>query len=465
MFKRFQRVSLLPALLLCFLLLLMTACSSTPTNSGVQAASTPAGSQSTPATNGTQNNNGGSSQMPQTNASCPAANTARAAVMRPLALGSHQNLVYIYNDVPANTTTSSGVLRRYNTATGQKANIATSGLRIDQAQVSADGQWVLFLSVPDPRGDSQHSAMLQLVRMDGQGLQTLYCFSNTVSSIQNGASRLPISLQWSVDQKSILFSVDTNHDTSQIFLLDVASGSLRELLNQHDPLYSYSVVTWLDATNFYVIKQGRSAPTPPATVFLMNASTATAANPGMVNILTTVTRMSDFSVDSSSDGAHLYNSSCLLMNAPLFSTSIMAGPAKGGARSTFFKGTPQDCVQVLRVIAPNKLLVLAQVATEAGNAFSNDVWTLNTTPGANYNVVSILSVSPGDSTRYDFNETTQFTWSNVSRDNSFYALQASNPSAKTQSILIGSLNGGNAQAIATTSSGLSTVSLAGWTTM
>jgi len=112
--------------------------------------------------------------------------------MRPLTLGSHQNLVYIYNDVPPNTSTSSGVLRRYDTATGQKVDIATSGLRIDQAQVSRDGQWVLFLSIPDPRGDSQHSAMLQLVRMDGRGLQTLFCFSNVT---QTNATRLPISLQ------------------------------------------------------------------------------------------------------------------------------------------------------------------------------------------------------------------------------------------------------------------------------
>jgi Tol biopolymer transport system component len=327
MFKHSQRVSLFPALLLCLLLLLMTACSSIPTNSGAQAASTPAASAT--ATNGTPSTNGGSSQMPQTDTSCPSANTARAAVMRPLTLGSHQNLVYIYNDVPPNTSTSSGVLRRYDTATGQKVDIATSGLRIDQAQVSRDGQWVLFLSIPDPRGDSQHSAMLQLVRMDGQGLQTLFCFSNVT---QTNATRLPISLQWSEDQKSILFSVNTNHDTSQIFLLDVASGSLRQLfLDQHDSLYSYSVVTWLDATNFYVIKQGTSAPTPPATVFLMNASTATVAHPGLVNILTTNTRMSDFSLDSSSDGTRLYSSSCLLAGAPLFSTTIMAGPAKGHA--------------------------------------------------------------------------------------------------------------------------------------
>jgi len=68
-------------------------------------------------------------------------------------------------------------------AMATKPKSTSSGLRIEQAQVSQDGQWVLFLSIPDPRGDSQHSAMLQLVRLDGQGLQTLYCFPTDTFSL------------------------------------------------------------------------------------------------------------------------------------------------------------------------------------------------------------------------------------------------------------------------------------------
>src|SRR5579883_861520 len=448
----------------CCMAAILAACGTAPVGSGNggpgggTTTATPSIHNSTPPATGQ------TVPMPPTQTSCPADGTARAAVMRPLALGGHQNLVYIYNEVPPNTSTSYGHLRRYHVTTGQKSDIVTSGLSITQAQVSADGQWVLFLSIPDPRGDSQHSAMLQLVRMDGQGLQTLYCFPNATYSGQN-TSRLPISLQWSVDQQSILFSVNTNNDTSQVELLNVSTGALKTLfLDQHDQLYYYSVVTWLDTTHFYLIKQGLQAPTPPATVFLMDASTATVANPGLVQIFTTPTRQSYFSLDSSPDGSKLYSSSCLLAASP-FNTTVMVGPAMGGMRTTIFQGSPLDCVQVLRVISPNKLLALAQVSTNAGNAFSNDVWTLNTTPGSNYNVVSLLSVSPNDQTRYDFNETTQFTWSNVSRDGGTYALQAVNPATNVQSILIGSLSGGNASAVATTSPGNSMVSIAGWTTL
>lgn len=467
--KYSQRVPFGAAVLLGLLLTLLTACSSIPLGSGGQPSPTPAGSKGVTAT--PTSGTGGTVAMPPTDTSCPAPNTARAAVIRPLALGSHPNLVYVYNEVPPNTSIAYGHVRRYDTVTGQKVDLATSGIRIDQAQVSNDGQWVLFLSIPDPRGDSQHSAMLQLVRMDGKGLQTLYCFGKGVAANPRGYIDWPVEIQWSTDEKSILFSVYTTSETSQIFLLDVASGSLHQLFQgQHDAFHSYDVITWLDNTHFYVRERGINQATTPDTVFLMNAKTATVAHPGLASILSIGTNpgqgMGNYSLDSSPDGAKLYVASGTFCQLPgPFSTPITAGPAQGGARTTIFHGTPQDCVQTVRALSTTKLLVLAQVATEAGNAASSDVWTLSTTPGSNYNVVSLLSVTPSDPTLYAFNQTSQFTWSNVSRDGSFYALQAINPNAQTQSIMIGSLSGGNAQAVASTASGLSTVSLAGWTTM
>ena len=131
--------------------------------------------------------------MPALSTTCPANGTARPAVMTPLALGSHRNIVYVYNEIPPNTTISYGHIKRFDVTTGQKTTIVTSGLSIQHAQVSADGQWVLFLSQVDPRGDPNHSAMLQLVRMDGQGLQTLYCLPSSITSA---------SVQWATNQKS-----------------------------------------------------------------------------------------------------------------------------------------------------------------------------------------------------------------------------------------------------------------------
>lgn len=462
MAKRFHFTSLFSAILICLVLVLVSACSPLPGSGG-------SGTPTTSAGNGTPGGNGSTPtpqtvQMPPTQTGCPAADTARAAVMRTLVLGNLQNLVYIYNEVPQNTSTSIGHLRRYDVSNGHKANLVDSGLRIDQAQISADGQWVLFLSVPDPRGDSQHSAMLQLVRMDGQGLQTLYCFPNLKLSGQTNSNKLPIAIQWSVDEKSILVSVNTNNTTSQIFLLDVASGTIRQLfLDQNDTLYDYSVMTWLDNTHFYVIKQGLSGPTPPATVYLMDASTATVASPGLVKILTTPTRMSYYSLDSSYDGKLLYTSYCLLAASP-FTTNIQVGPATGGARNTIFQEKPDDCVQTLRAISANTLLLLVQVAKPSSSSFTNQIWKMSL-PGNSMQTLTKLTTVSSSQTGFSLNPTSQLPWSNVARDGSYYVVQAVDPVATTQSILVGSTNGGDVIPVATTNPGSSTVSIVGWTTL
>jgi hypothetical protein len=475
MIKRSYSLTLLPTFLL--ILLLISACSSSPTgNGGGNGSNMPTPSSggsktATPVATGTTTNGGNPSQtvpMPPTQTSCPAAGTARAAVMRPLALSGHQDLVYIYNEVPQNTTIAYGHLRLYDATTGKKSDIVTSGIRIDQAQVSSDGQWVLFLSIPDPRGDNQHSALLQLVRMDGQGLQTLYCFPATTYPPYIGShSRLPISLQWSVDEKSLLFSVNTGNNssvTSAVTLLNVSSGALRQLmLDSNDALYNYSLVTWLDNTNAYIIKQGNSGPTPPATIYLMNTATATVANPGLVSIYTTQTRFSDNSLDSSYDGTQLYSSYCLEAASP-FNTNISVGPAKGGARQAIFQEQPADCVLVLRAVSPNTLLLLVKVFNSTGNDASSQVWKMSL-PGGSMQSLATLTTSQNDPKSYDLNETSQFPWSNVARNGSSYALQAIDAANQTQSILVASLSGGSPNAVATTNSGLSTVSLAGWTTL
>ncbi|MBV9256751.1 MAG: hypothetical protein JO215_01900, partial [Ktedonobacteraceae bacterium] len=236
--------------------------------------------------------------MPPTQTSCPADGTARAAVMRPLALGNNPNLVYIYNEVPVNTSIAYGHLKRYDLNSRQKTDIVTSGINIQSAQISADGQWILFLATPDPRGDATHSAMLQLVRMDGQGLQTLYCFPAPVGGSM--ALSNPVA-QWSVDQKSILLSYNVSQFTSVVTLLRVDSGTLvPEIKYTDNQLYSYKVDFWLDNTHAYVEKSGRYAPAPPVELDLLDITANQGPNSvGLKKVLTHPVRMSYLSMDSS----------------------------------------------------------------------------------------------------------------------------------------------------------------------
>jgi hypothetical protein len=277
-----------------------------------------------------------------------------------------------------------------------------------------------------------------------------------------------IAFQWSVDQRSILLS-DVTFDqnakaTSTITLLHLTTGALQPLFqDQADDLYSYSLVAWLDNTRAYIVKQGIQGPTPPETLFLLNTATATVSHPALMTILTSPTRFSDNSFDSSFDGTQLYSSYCLQAASP-FSTNVEVGPATGGTRHALYQEQPADCVQVVRAIKPNALLMQVVVSNSTGG--STQIWEMSLPGGSLHSLTTLTSQLPAQSPQsYELNQSSPFPWSNVSRDGENYALQEINSTSHTQSILIASLNGGSPTAIATTAAGTSSVSLAGWTTM
>src|SRR5712691_8961298 len=115
-----------PLCLSGLLFLLLVACGST---SPVTTSSTP-----TPAATPTQSGSPGGSAtptpvvttapIPLTQTDCPAAGTARAAVLAPLALGNHPTIVYTVTVQGASTSIpSSTTLYRYDVITGVKTQI------------------------------------------------------------------------------------------------------------------------------------------------------------------------------------------------------------------------------------------------------------------------------------------------------------------------------------------------------
>src|SRR5436309_8880828 len=149
---------------------------------------------------------------PPTQTNCPAAGSARAAIMAPLALGSHPNIVYTLNAFHVNTPTI-GTLKRYDVTTGNKPEVVKLPGSITNAQISADGQWILFVTYSS---FTSGTVKLQLVRMDGKGLQTLYCANG--NSIQGP--------QWSTDQKLVVFGGFAN-GIATVYLLNISNGNLQ----------------------------------------------------------------------------------------------------------------------------------------------------------------------------------------------------------------------------------------------
>jgi eukaryotic-like serine/threonine-protein kinase len=367
--------------------------------------------------------------------SCPAPGTARAASLPSLKLGAHQTIVYIVNEGSPNPTF--GTLKRYDVVTGAKVEIVKMpGTIISEAQVSADGQWVLFVANASGQGK------LQLIRMDGQFLQTLYCGS-------------PSQVQWSTNQRLIVFADGNNTD-----LLNTTNGALQiELTSRINPVVHPR--TWLDNTRVLVTLQYVDG--PPESVAILDTTKGPNQNVHKLQIAFDATSSTPFcwDFDSSYDGRKLFTSQCTASSSvPGPGADVFAGPS---VISAYIAGSPVSYSFVyvnqgqaftgVRAVTSNTLLFT--VSSTKGNTGQNGLWKVGT------NGSNPLHLAPSGA----FNQFTQFPWSNVSRDNSKYALQIVNvsPSASTYTLEYGSLSGGAPVVFASINN--VQLALVGWTTM
>jgi len=425
---------------------LFVACGSTPVaNNLTPTSTTPAGATLTPTTANktpvvTQTIT--TAPVPPTLTSCPANGTARAAVMAPLALGSHANIVYIVNQYKKQVPTF-GTLTRYNVTTGNKTVIVTLPGTIDSAQLSADGQWILFVSrsanIPTPQ-------KLQMIRLDGQGLQTLYC------------GYLP-NPQWSTDQKHIAFATSANGQDS-LDVLDVTSGTLTKYLTTSN--FSNGVVlrTWLDNTRLYLT----SVPIdqPPNNIYILDTSKG--PNQQMSDLITVVSNKTFGDFDSSYDGSHLFvDYGYCTQGGCVPPGKITVQSATGGPETTIFDSPQNDTTTVRAVTAHTLLMVIhnASFTNQHVDQSDNGLWAINT-DGSDPRRMSTDNANQWS----ELNYFSQFPWSNVSRDSSMFAFQQNRTQGNNSvSLLYGSLNGGPAPTAFASLADGTALNLVGWTTM
>jgi eukaryotic-like serine/threonine-protein kinase len=388
----------------------------------------------------------------QTN--CPAPGRARAAVIPSTTLGTHANLVYIFNDVPPNTSTAFGRLMRYDVTTGRRTEIVNSGLSLQNAQVSADGQWILFLTTPDPRGDPNHSSLLQLVRVDGRDLQTLYC-TPTGTNISN--------LQWASDQRLVAFSFSKQSGGSGIMFLNVRNGSLQtDLFNQRSGA-PYRPLTWLDTSRLYVLDPEIDAPS--SNLFILDTRLGPNQNAAMLHHVFTPSNSFCWDADSSYDARSLFTTGCTSefnTTGPGVTGShgpgtIAIHPATGGTAHNIFTSSTL-AITAIRAINPTTLLVMIQNHSSVKHidTSKNGLWELHT------NGTGFTRLTSDPNVLQAFSPFTQFPWSNVSRNGQHFALQVNDDSHNSTSVLLGSFRGGSPITVAT-ARGASSVELVGWT--
>ena len=367
--------------------------------------------------------------------SCPAPGTARAASLPSLTLGSDSNIVYIVNEFSNNQPTF-GTLKRYDTVTGNKVEVLKlANATMQEAQVSADGQWLLFVVL-----DSGQTK-LELVRMDGQFQQTLYCGG-------------PRDAQWSTDEKNIVFA-----DGGNVLLLNTSTGTLQTELSAQKGI-ALNPRTWLDLTHVFVTFQLPDA--PPQSVLILDITKGPNQNYQNLPVAFDASGSTPFcwDFDSSFDGKTLYTSQCNAIpssSGPGQYTyqgpSVIAGRSPTNPLAYSYLYVSQSLAfSSVRAVTSSTLLFT--VINNNSNTSQNGLWRVGT-DGSHP-----AHLTPSG----QLNSFSQFPWSNVSRDSSKYALLIiSCSSNNTYTLEYGSLSGGTPTVFAS----ITNVQLAvvGWTTM
>lgn len=303
--------------------------------------------------------------MPPTETSCPTPGTARAAVMRPLALGDDQNIVYM---ATSNTgDSSSATLYRYDMKTKktfQIVRMANASEPETLADVSADGQWVVFSS------EVNGFSAIQMIRMDGQGLQTLYCLPASDPSYPDTLSQLHLS----PDQQQLVFS-DIPQET--VSLLTITTGALQTLVQAQPGGTFYEPAMWLTNTQLYMwrypLAQGLA-------LFLLN--TQNGSNQPESALTEVDNQPSVVAFDISPDRTQLFTATCQICGQGVFigPSTIAVQPAMSTTQKDI--STIQGAIDQLVTTPNNSLLFSVQSSSEnpgqPADTSHDGIWEMHT---------------------------------------------------------------------------------------
>lgn len=389
---------------------------------------------------------GNTQTMPATSTACPVSGQARAGVFAPLVLGQDPTIVYLVNESDKSGNPTFGTVKIYNTTTGAKKELAkTNTTSVTEAQVSNDGEWVLFAATVS--GQSE----LRLVRLDGQGLQTLLCAPSGMTI--RGS-------QWSIDQKQVIFDEFPQSGSPTVYLLNIQTGALQVEVTPPTSGLSLLPRTWLD--NQHVLMTGivPNSGAPQQNIYVLNISNG--ANQSIASarqVFTSTQPCWDF--DSSYDSRTLFIAQCTLAQ-PHGSSTIVRQSSNGGTTTPVLSSSTLafNTVRVVNKQSTN-LLALASdtgLGESTGDPANDGLYLVQTNGSA---PLRLTITHSGQSSQ--LNAYSQYFWANVSRNVSQYALETITPGNNIYELSYGQLNGGTPTVFASISDG-TVMSIAGWTT-
>lgn len=350
---------------------------------------------------------GSTQPLASTSTDCPATNSARAAVVAPLARGNDPTIVYIVNENAANGNPSYGTLKLFDTVNNQKTELSRMPqTQISEAQISDDGQWVLFAATVGEKSE------LRMVRLDGQGLQTLYC-APVGTSIKYS--------QWSIDQRYVIFDDFPQQGEPTVYLLNVQTGALQ--IEVIPPASGLALVarTWLDNTRVLMVGLIPGSDAPPENIYILNINGGARQNMAHISpVFTSTQGCWDF--DSSYDSQTLFIVQCR-PGDPNGSSMLGLQSATGGTLSPILNSSTL-AFGIVRVIDPasTTLLALASNSSQGttGSLQHDGLYILQANGSG---TPRLLAKTPAN-TVLSLCAFSQYFWSNISRDHTMYALES-----------------------------------------
>ncbi len=359
---------------------------------------------------------------------CPSTGTARSAVMPSLILGNHDTLIYVDNEPGA------AFLKRYDAVTRQNTNILRlANTTIADAQLAANGQWVLFASTAGTEGSSP--VKIQLVRVDGKYIQTLYC-----------SDPLYGNFLWSPNMQTVLFA-EGNSFPLMLYTLNLATGKVQPML-RYSYSDTYSLIEWRDSTRAYLVDSGGN-------LYLLDITKGPNQTKSDLQL---ILKAWPGSFDQCLDGTQLYISTYTgRAKSPFGPSKVEVKTLASGNIQTVYQSKTQ-AVDTLNAFSSTGLLFTIDTYVPVGGDTSQlGLWSLDLFGGG---VKHLLNLTQP----FSLNMFSRDPWSNVARNGEFYALKIETVAQDT--LVVGSMNGGSYTTInARSQDGWTYSGAVGWTTM
>ncbi len=425
------------------LCLFPTACSSAPTQN--QTISSTSRATSTTTANPT------TTSLPT---NCPQTGTGRAATMPPLTqpVGHHQNIVYINEEDNAANEPISGELIRYDVTSSRKTTILKrKNASIQEAQLSSDGQWILFTNqIYNPAKHYFGTQMLQLVRIDGQGLQTLYCAPQSTGLLM---------LTWSPDQQHVAFFGGKKEGDSfaGVSTIDMRTGKVQLVLDDPSAL---DMLFWKNNQQLYI----RFAfIVPTNTLYLLDTTHGSNQHKkDLTSVFQQQTSKPCWNAAASVDGTALFISQCTPAPPARTGAPYVTGPpssiskqaATGGSLHTILT-TKQLAIVDVHTVSQHVLLFEVDKFgfSKSETDSRNGLWKVNTDGSGLLQLTHEVEVGDGNEGP---------AWRYASRDGTYYAYGIWDQTTKRTTLKYGSLSGGPTTSFTNSNSGSRIV---GWTVM